>query len=128
MADSNILCAGDHAETGIIHLEHVLDVAVVIFMDRTILNEDNIQAIGKQLFSLVDESGLKKMLLNFGNVKFMSSAALNNLITLNNKIQAADGQLVLCNIDPQIREVFKVTGLDKLITICGDEQEALQQF
>jgi anti-sigma B factor antagonist len=58
----------------------------------------------------------------------MSSAALGKLITLNKKVQAAGGKLILCNIDPQIREVFEITKLDKLFVICGDEQEGLQKF
>ena len=68
------------------------------------------------------------LLLNFGNVEYMSSAALGKLITLNKKVQAAGGKLILCNIDPQIREVFEITKLDKLFVICGDEQEGLQKF
>jgi anti-sigma B factor antagonist len=108
--------------------EEIGDVTVVNFMDRKILDEQNIQVIGEQLFSLVDESGRKKLLLNFGNVEYMSSAALGKLITLNKKVQAVGGKLVLCNIDPQIREVFEITRLDKLFVIRGDEQEALQLF
>ena len=108
--------------------EEIGDVTVVSFMDRKILDEQNIQVIGEQLFSLVDESGRKKLLLNFGNVEYMSSAALGKLITLNKKVTAAAGKLVLCNIDPQIREVFEITKLDKLFVICGDEQEGLQKF
>ena len=108
--------------------EEIGDVTVVSFMDRKILDEQNIQVIGEQLFSLVDDSGRKKLLLNFGNVEYMSSAALGKLITLNKKVQAAGGKLVLCNIDPQIREVFEITRLDKLFVIKNDEQEALQVF
>jgi anti-anti-sigma regulatory factor len=40
----------------------------------------------------------------------------------------AGRKLVLCNIDPQIREVFAITKLDKLFVIRGEEQEALQAF
>jgi len=111
-----------------LEVEDLGDVTVVSFTDRKILDEQNIQVIGEQLFSLVDESGRKKLLLNFGNVEYMSSAALGKLITLNKKVQAAGGRLVLCNIDPQIREVFEITKLDKLFVIRNDEQEALQVF
>ena len=111
-----------------LEVEDIGDVTVVSFTDRKILDEQNIQVIGEQLFGLVDESGRKRLLLNFGNVEYMSSAALGKLITLNKKVQASGGKLVLCNIDPQIREVFEITKLDKLFLICGDEQEALQKF
>src|ERR1700736_2732654 len=104
------------------------DVTVVNFTDRKILDEQNIQIIGEQLFSLVDEAGRRKILLNFGNVEYLSSAALGKLITLNKKLQAAGGRLILCNIDPQIYEVFEITKLNKLFNIHKEEQAALQSF
>ena len=104
------------------------DVAVVQFVDKKILDEQNIQMIGDDLFRLVDELGRRKILLNFGNVEFLSSAALGKLITLNRKVQAVRGKLVLCNISKEIREVFEITKLDKLFTILPDEQAALQAF
>jgi anti-sigma B factor antagonist len=111
-----------------LEVEDLGDVTVVSFTDKKILDEQNIQIIGEQLFSLVDESGRKKLLLNFGTVEYMSSAALGKLITLNKKVQTAGGRLVLCNIRPEIREVFEITKLDKLFVIKRDEQEALQVF
>ena len=111
-----------------LEVEDIGDVTVVNFTDRKILDEQNIQAIGEQLFQLVDELGRRKILLNFGNVEYLSSAALGKLITLNKKVQAAKGRLILCNIDPQIYEVFEITRLDKFFNIEKEEQKALQAF
>src|SRR5580704_8120061 len=111
-----------------LEVEDIGDVTVVSFTDRKILDEQNIQVIGDQLFSLVDELGRKKILLNFGNVEYMSSAALGKLITMNKKLQQAQGKLILCNIDPQIHEVFEITKLDKFFKIMKEEQAALQAF
>src|SRR3954447_19619054 len=104
------------------------EITVVNFIDRKILDEQNIQKIGEQLFSLVDELGRRKILLNFSNVEYLSSAALGKLITLNKKVNGAGGRLVLCNIDPNIYEVFKITKLNEIIKIQKDEQAALQAF
>jgi anti-sigma B factor antagonist len=111
-----------------LELEEIDGVTVVNFVDRKILDEQNIQKIGDQLFSLVDEDGRRKILLNFGNVEYLSSAALGKLITLNKKVQGVKGKLVLCNIAPQIFEVFEITKLDKFFTIQKEEQTALQAF
>ena len=111
-----------------LEVEDIGDVTVVNFVDRKILDEQNIQIIGEQLFSLVDEVGRRKLLLNFGNVEYLSSAALGKLITLNKKLQAAGGRLILCNIDPQIYEVFEITKLDRFFNIQKDEQGGLQAF
>jgi anti-sigma B factor antagonist len=109
-------------------LEEVGEVTVVSFVDKKILDEQNIQIIGEQLFDLVDNQGKKKLLLNFGNVEFLSSAALGKLITLNKKVQAAGGKLLMCKIAREIMEVFEITKLDKLFKIYKDEQAALQAF
>ena len=111
-----------------LEMEPIGDITVVNFLDKKILDEQNIQIIGEQLFGLVDESGRKKILLNFGNVEYLSSAALGKLITLNKKLQTAQGKLILCNIDPQIHEVFEITKLDKFFKIMKEEQQALQAF
>jgi anti-sigma B factor antagonist len=76
----------------------------------------------------VDEGGRRKLLLNFGNVEFMSSAALGKLIALHKKLQGVSGRLILCNIDPGIKEVFEITKLDKFFNIKDEEQAALQAF
>jgi len=111
-----------------LEVEEIGDVTVVNFVDRKILDEQNIQIIGEQLFSLVEADGRRKLLLNFSNVEYLSSAALGKLITLNKKVQAAGGKLLLCSIDPQIYEVFEITKLDKFFKIHKEEQSALQAF
>ena len=47
-----------------------------------------------------------KLLLDFGQVEHLSSAALGMLINVNSKIKQQSGQLRLVNIKPQIVEVF----------------------
>ena len=86
------------------------------------------ERFGEQLFALVDDQGHKKLLLNFTNVEYLSSAALGKFITLNKKVTGAGGKLVLCGIDPTIYEVFEITRLNKLFNIQKDEQSALQSF
>ena len=111
-----------------LEVEDIGDVTVVNFIDKKILDEQNIQIIGEQLFNLVDELNRRKLLLNFSNVEYLSSSALGKFITLNKKINDASYRLILCNIAPQIHEVFEITKLDKLFNIQKEEQAALQAF
>ena len=111
-----------------LQVEEVNGVAVVNFTDKKILDEQVIQAIGDELFRLVDEQAYKKILLSFVNVEFLSSAALGKLITLNRKVTQSQGKLVLCAISKEYREVFAITKLDKLFTIKTDEQSAMDEF
>lgn len=106
----------------------VADVSIVNFVDRKILDEANIQELGRELFHLVDEEQRKKLLLNFSNVEFLSSAALGKLITLDKKVKKVGGQLKLSNIRPEIYEVFAITRLNRLFDIKDDEADALAAF
>ena len=109
-------------------LEEVNDVTVVRFIDKKILDETNIQIIGNQMFGLVEEDGRKKILLDFSNVEYLSSAALGKLITMHKKVQAAKGKLRLCNIRAEILPVFTLTRLDKVLDIQGSAEQALEGF
>ena len=111
-----------------IEVEEKGDIAVVGFIDKKILDEQNIQIIGEQLSELVDSEKRLKVILNFANVEYLSSAALGKIIALNSKLKKANGKLVLSNIRPDIKEVFTITKLDKLIIIVNTEVEALKKF
>jgi anti-sigma B factor antagonist len=112
-----------------LEVEDIGDVTFVRFTDSKILDEANVQVIGDQLFSLVDNHGRKNLLLDFSRVEYMTSAFLGKLVTLNKKVQQAGGRLALCNIaHKEIFDIFVITGLKRLFNIYRDEQEALQSF
>jgi anti-sigma B factor antagonist len=116
------------ADNGRLEVSEVGGVTVIRFVDRKILDEANIQELGKELFALVEEDNRKSLLLNFSNVEFLSSAALGKLITLDKKVKAHGGKLKLCNIRPEIYEVFAITKLNKLFDIREDEAAGLDSF
>jgi len=103
-------------------------VTTVEFIDRNILDEGNIQAIGEEIAGLIDAEESPKILISFDNVDHLSSAALGTLITINNKVRAKSGQLRLANIDPQIYEVFVITRLNKLFEIHDTADDAIKSF
>lgn len=109
-------------------IEEVGDVTIARFIDKKILDETNIQVIGNQLFGLVDEDARKKIVLDFTNVEYLSSAALGKLITMDKKVKGAKGKLRLCCIRPEIYEVFAITKLNKLFDIQEDQEAALESF
>jgi anti-sigma B factor antagonist len=111
-----------------LQVSEVGDITVVRFVDRKILDEVNIQELGQELFQLVEDEGRQRLLLNFSQVEFLSSAALGKLITLDKKVKSRKGELRLSNIRPEIYEVFAITKLNKLFNIKDDEADALASF
>ncbi len=109
-------------------VNEVGDVAVVHFRDQKIIEDLGIQELGRELFQLVEVENCRKMVLNFSAVDFLSSAALGKLITLDKKMKAKAGTLKLCNIRPEIYEVFAITRLNRLFDIKDEEADALAAF
>ena len=106
-------------------LEDIDDITVVRFIDKKILDETNIQLIGNQLFGLVEEDGRRKIVLDFSNVEYLSSAALGKLITMHKKVKDVSGVLKLCNIRKDILEVFTITKLNKVFDIVDNLEKAV---
>src|ERR1700751_5053443 len=100
-------------------------VTVVTFNDSKIIDEAEIQEFGQELYDLVEREGRKKIVLNFGNVEFLSSAALGKLIGFDKRVKQHKAELILSNIRPEIYEVFAITKLTKLFVIKDDEADAL---
>ena len=92
------------------------------------LAEESIQALGQQLFRLVEEAGRRKLLVSFKDVDYLASAVLGKLITLHRKLQAAGGRLILCNIGREIHDVFEITRMDQFFTIGEDEADGLARL
>jgi anti-sigma B factor antagonist len=109
-------------------IEDVGDITVVRFVDKRILDEQNVMLIRLELFALVDVEKRRKIVLDFGNVELLSSAAHGLFFALQRKMMAARGALALCNIDPTVFKTFKIIKVDILYRICRDKQEALAQL
>ena len=103
-------------------------IRIVEFTNNKILDEANIASIADTLTALIDENENPRLLLDFGTVDHLSSAALGMLINANNSIKQRNGQLRLTNIQPQIYEVFVITKLNKLFRIYPSREEALASF
>lgn len=101
-------------------------ITVARFIDKKILDEDNLHMLGLELFALVDEDGRRKIILDFSNVEYLGNSALGKLIMFDKKVKAARGKLRLCSIRPDIYEVFAITKLNKLFDIRENLEKALE--
>jgi len=100
-------------------------VTVVAFKDASILDSATIQRIGAELYALVESGGATAMVLDFNDVRFLSSQALGVLLTLRQKSEARKVKVALTRIRPELLRVFKITNLDKLFTFFEDRDKAV---
>jgi anti-anti-sigma factor len=65
-----------------------------------------------------------KLIVDFGDVTYLSSGGLKVLLAANKKTAAASGALGLAHMSPRVREVFAISGFDRLFIITESVQDA----
>jgi len=111
-----------------ISVEYAEKATIVSFTDEKILEDRDIKALQDSIMSVVEQTERIKLILDFGNVQFLSSAVLGLLIRLSKRIYEHEGQLKLCNITPRIFEIFKITRLTKTFDIYKDVESAVEDL
>ncbi|MHC4117825.1 MAG: STAS domain-containing protein [Planctomycetota bacterium] len=112
-----------------ISVDYVGKATIVGFTDEKLLEEQDINALQESIMSVIESgSGPINLILDFGQVKFLSSAVLGLLIRVSKRIYERDGQLKLCNLNPKIYEIFKITRLTKTFDIYNDVASAAESL
>lgn len=112
-----------------ISVEYAGNATIVKFTDEKILEEKDIKALQDSIMPIVESaSGRINLVLDFGNVRFLSSAVLGLLIRISKRIYECEGQLRLCNINPKIYEIFKITRLTKTFDIYESIEGATEDL
>jgi anti-anti-sigma factor len=81
--------------------------------------------VGRGLRRLIEDEGHTRLVVSFAGVRYLSSEVLGILAGLQREIDPVRGSIVLCGLDPLLRDMVQITHLDRVFDICGDEAEAL---
>ena len=100
----------------LLEFEEKGDTQYVWFTDAKILDEAKTQEIGRGLMDFVERAASvgKKIAVDFRGVQFMSSAMIGKLILLNKAVKTSQTDLRLCNVSPNVMQVFRIMRLDKV--------------
>ena len=98
-------------------VEYGIDVTFVTFIDEAILDEEQIGELQESFKPVIKKNKDGKLIINFFNVKFMTSALLGLLVRVHKRVCELGGRLQLCNMDSNIRKVFEITQLTKVFDI-----------
>ena len=74
----------------------------------------------------LETSGVKHILFNLGAVNFIDSSGLGVILGRYKKINVAGGKVLVAHIQPQVVQIFELSGLLKIIKFYDSEAEALE--
>jgi anti-sigma B factor antagonist len=98
-------------------VESGMDVTIVTFTEERIVDEEQVRRLRESFGQIVEKNQDKELILNFVNVKFMTSALLGLLVRVHKKVRELGGRLRLSNLDSNLRKVFEITQLTRIFEI-----------
>lgn len=111
-----------------ISVAYAEQATIATFTDEKILEEKEVRELEQTLTSLIEQADGIALVLDFSNVRFMSSAVLGLLIKVSKRVYERGGKLALCAIGPRIYEIFKITRLTKIFDIYKDADTAVRRL
>ena len=82
-------------------------------------------SVEQALVGVIDQ-GEKRLVLDCAGLDFISSAGLRSLLLAVKKMKAAGGAISLAALQPNVKEVFDISGFSALFTIHGSRADALK--
>ena len=89
-------------------------------------DEDNVRRFQSEVRTASSANAGLPVVLDLAKVNFMPSMSLAALIRLTTEFRGSKQRLVLAGLQPQVREVFVLTRLDRLFEIQDDVAAAFQ--
>ena len=101
-------------------------VTVVNLEGKLMLGEDTAQ-FRTRIRELID-SGAKKILLNMGNVNYLDSSGVGELVRAYASASSQGGQLKLLNLTKRIHDLLSITKLLTVFETYENEMHAMDSF
>lgn len=101
-------------------------VAVVDMSGRITLGEGSV-VLRDTIRDLIGK-GNKKILLNLGDVTYIDSSGIGELVSAFTAVRREGGELKLLNLTKKVHDLLQITKLYTVFDIKDDEATAIQSF
>ena len=91
------------------------------------LDSNTSETLAQQLNETMD-SGQHKLIVDFSQLAYISSAGLRVLLMTAKRVKTSKGALILCGMQDHIRDVFEISGFLQILTVTATQQEAEAMF
>jgi anti-sigma B factor antagonist len=101
------------------------DVGIITIQQARMLDDANLRHLQKELLDRVAAIEVKKLVLDFRLVEFVSSAGLGMLVRIKKRCTEREIALRLCSLEKTVAEAIRITGLNQLLHIEADKAAAI---
>ena len=72
---------------------------------------------------LIDAYHVKSLIFDFSHTEFMDSSGIGVLIGRSRNLSFAGGRVLAVNLNPRVERIFRLSGLNRIITVLPKEGE-----
>ena len=101
-------------------------VTVVDISGRITVGEGNV--VLREIVRDLAEKGKKAIVLNLGEVQYIDSSGIGELVKAHTTIRNQGGQLKLTNLSKRVHDLLEMTRLSAVFDIQKDETSAIKSF
>jgi len=113
-------------KAGIFDIEQKEDTIIVVpNLDLRELDYQRIEEGASRIFDLLNDTGVKNVVLDFYKTDYYGSTALGFFVKLWKRVSHRSGRMAFCNVSDHEREILQITKLDQLWPLCSSRREAL---
>jgi anti-sigma B factor antagonist len=109
-----------------LNTRQVGDVTVVDVAGRITLGEGS-SALRDSLRDMINKNQ-KKILLNLGEVNYIDSSGIGELVSGFTTVTNSGGQLKLLNLNKRVKDLLQITKLYTVFDVHEDEAGAIRSF
>jgi anti-sigma B factor antagonist len=109
-----------------LNTRQVGDVSVVDVAGRITLGEGS-SALRDALRDMINKNQ-KKILLNLGDVNYIDSSGIGELVSGFTTVTNSGGQLKLLNLNKRVKDLLQITKLYTVFDVHEDEAGAIRSF
>lgn len=82
----------------------------------------------KRTLSELIEKGQSKLVMDLTSVSYIDSSGLGALVAAMKQARAVGGNLKLCGLQEDVRSIFEMTRLIKVMAVHSDREEAVSSW
>ena len=107
-------------------IEEADDVVVARIVDSYLQGDALAECLKLELLKVVQDKSPRLVVIDFQNVKLISSLAISSLLTINQRLASSGVYLKMCSMDDSLRQLFRTLRMDgSLFKIYDTLPEAL---
>lgn len=102
----------------------VANVATLLLPE--LMDSQDIDRLNDEMLQAISAAPRKGWVFDLTSLSYMGSSALGLMVNLRQRIRELGGELVLCNVSPQLSRILRTCCLERLFEQARTREDALR--